>query len=253
MKIEKVNEHQIRCTLTREDLASRKLKLSELAYGSEKAKELFRDMMEKANDEYGFEADNIPLMIEAIPVNSECIVLIITKVEDPDELDTRFSKFAPGIADKDDSDSDFDDDDDLPEPTNADAGITDIAGLFKRFKEAADSKGKDEEKGKDKNANVAFEGMAFEFASITELATICRSAVSFFSGISSLYMDASSGRYLLTISRKKMDVQDFVRICNLLSEYGAPQRGRQISEAYLREHFEPVCIGNAVETVAELG
>ena len=30
MKIEKVNDHQIRCTLTREDLADRELKLSEL-------------------------------------------------------------------------------------------------------------------------------------------------------------------------------------------------------------------------------
>ena len=38
-------------------------------------------------------------MIEAIPLNAECIVLIITKVEDPEELDTRFSKFAPSIHD----------------------------------------------------------------------------------------------------------------------------------------------------------
>ena len=45
MKIEKVNENQIRCTLTREDLAERQIKLSELAYGTEKAKMLFRDMM----------------------------------------------------------------------------------------------------------------------------------------------------------------------------------------------------------------
>ena len=51
MKIEKVNENQIRCTLTREDLADRQLKLSELAYGSEKAKELFRDMIQQANYE----------------------------------------------------------------------------------------------------------------------------------------------------------------------------------------------------------
>ena len=38
MKIEKVNDNQIRCTLTKEDLADRQLKLSELAYGTEKAK-----------------------------------------------------------------------------------------------------------------------------------------------------------------------------------------------------------------------
>ena len=89
MKIEKVNDHQIRCTLTREDLADRELKLSELAYGTEKAKDLFRDMMQQASFEFGFEAEDIPLMIEAIPLSSECIVLIITKVEDPDELERR--------------------------------------------------------------------------------------------------------------------------------------------------------------------
>ena len=97
MKIEKLNENQIRCTLTKEDLASRQLKISELAYGTEKAKNLFRDMMQQANYEFGFEAEEIPLMIEAVPLNGECIVLIITKVEDPEELDTRFSRFAPSV------------------------------------------------------------------------------------------------------------------------------------------------------------
>ena len=48
MKIEKINDNQIRCTLTRDDLAQRQLKLSELAYGSEKAKSLFREMMQQA-------------------------------------------------------------------------------------------------------------------------------------------------------------------------------------------------------------
>ena len=38
MKIEKINDNKIRCTLTSADLAERNLKLSELAYGTEKAK-----------------------------------------------------------------------------------------------------------------------------------------------------------------------------------------------------------------------
>ena len=95
MKIEKLNENQIRCTLTHADLAARHLKLSELAYGTEKAKSLFRDMMQQASFDFGFEAEDIPLMIEAIPASADSIVLIITKVEDPEELDTRFSKFTP--------------------------------------------------------------------------------------------------------------------------------------------------------------
>ena len=54
MKIEKINENQIRCTLTRADLEKRQIKLSELAYGSEKARALFREMMLQAFQEFGF-------------------------------------------------------------------------------------------------------------------------------------------------------------------------------------------------------
>ena len=43
MKIEKINDNQIKCTLNRSDLASRQIKLSELAYGTEKAKSLLQD------------------------------------------------------------------------------------------------------------------------------------------------------------------------------------------------------------------
>ena len=93
MRIEKINEHQIRCTLYQKDLKDREIRISELAYGTEKARALFRDMMQQASYEFGFEADDIPLMIEAIPMLPDALILLITKVEDPDELDTRFSNF----------------------------------------------------------------------------------------------------------------------------------------------------------------
>ncbi len=98
MRIEKLSDNQIRCILTREDLARRHLKLNELAYGSDKARLLFRDMMQQAAYQYGFEAEDIPLMIEAVPLPSDSIALIVTKVENPEELDTRFSNFGPSVS-----------------------------------------------------------------------------------------------------------------------------------------------------------
>lgn len=241
MKIEKVNEHQIRCTLTQADLASRELKLSELAYGSEKAKELFKDMMEKANDEYGFDADNIPLMIEAIPVNSECIVLIITKVEDPEELDTRFSKFAPSVHEE----SDEADSLNTVEETAED--IASISDLFNKFKNA--TLGNSDAK----TALKAFDGIAFSFDSITELASVCKSVSKFFTAESSLYRDNNTGSYLLSVNRGKLDVADFVQACNMFSEYGALSQGKLISESYIREHYEVICSKNAISTLSEIG
>ena len=81
MKIERTSENQIRCTLNKHDLMERQLKISELAYGSDKAKELFRDIMEQANIDLGFDADDIPLMIEAIPTSRDSIILLINKVD----------------------------------------------------------------------------------------------------------------------------------------------------------------------------
>ena len=239
MKIEKVNDHQIRCTLTREDLASRRLKMSELAYGSEKARDLFRDMMEKANIEYGFEAGNIPLMIEAIPVSGECIVLVITKVEDPEELDTRFSKFAPDIDEESDEFSD-DADGDTPEEEAAN-----IADLFKRFKEAVDTK--EEEKPSSK---VPFNGMAFSFTDIVALSNVCKQVRDRFDGTGSLYKN-SDGEFILTINRGKTDFADFVPICNIFSEFGSSIKNKAICENYLKEHYETVIEDDAVNTLAE--
>ena len=130
MKIEKINDNQIRCTLNKHDLASREIKLSELAYGTEKAKNLFRDMMQQASYEYGFEADDQPLMIEAIPLSGENIILQITKVEYPEELDTRFSKFSEPNPEY------LEEDLLLAGAKNAQPeGADDILGLFKKIQE----------------------------------------------------------------------------------------------------------------------
>lgn len=138
MKIEKINENKIRCILTRDDLEVRHIKISEIAYGSEKARSLFRDMMEQASHQFGFEADNIPLMIEAIPMPNECIILDITKVADPEELDTRFSRFSQGSGDQsEDSPREF-----LPD------GADEVLDLFQKLLEHPVEKRSQREQGK---------------------------------------------------------------------------------------------------------
>ncbi len=93
MKIEKISDNQIKCTLTSEDLDARNIRLSDLAYGSAQTRKLFREMMHEADIEVGFRSQGAPLMVEAIPTSSDSIMLIITRVDDPDELDARFSRF----------------------------------------------------------------------------------------------------------------------------------------------------------------
>lgn len=251
MKIEKVNENQIRCTLTKADLAARQLKLSELAYGTEKAKDLFRDMMQQANMKFGFEAEDIPLMIEAIPLSGDCIVLIITKVEDPEELDTRFSKFAPSLQDTDESLEEF-----ISElPDRAD----EILDLFRKVQNShlakhAEQPAKLQEELTEETAHEEVSNMEPEkditklvsFSSLLTLSGLTRMLDSFYHGNNTLYKNPENNHYYLVISQSGHKAEDFNRLCNILSEHGHMEHYSNAHEAYMQEHFKLILKDNAI-------
>ena len=273
MKIERLNENQIRCTLNKSDLASRQLKINELAYGSDKAKELFRDMMQQASYELGFEAEDTPLMIEAIPVSSECIVLIVTKVDNPEELDTRFSRFSP--SDSDDDNFDFDDietiegndysDFSLPTANEEldECAATDEEGLpedelmniFNRVKEyfnkdsdnkasqpspsQPSGKGTTDRPEHRESANIS---RVFSFSSLDDITNAACIIDTFYKDSNSVYKNPSDRRYYLCISKTKCNSKDFNKVCNILSEYGSGKAFSAAGEAHLREHGELISI-----------
>lgn len=249
MKIEKVNENQIRCTLTREDLADRELKISELAYGTEKAKNLFRDMMQQASFECGFEAEDIPLMIEAIPLNSECIVLIITKVEDPEELDTRFARFAPSVHDEEDAEGDI---------TDAIEGADEVLDLFKKLHEArkaSTSEAAPADKEKEAESEEAAKAdltRIFVFDSLRCITKIAKMLGNDYQGENSLFKDETDGTYLLVLSGTGHTPKEFNRLCNVLSEYGSSLRSLPASRSYLEEHYAAVIGAYALQTLAKV-
>ena len=283
MKIERLNENQIRCTLNKSDLASRQLKINELAYGSDKAKELFRDMMQQASYELGFEAEDTPLMIEAIPVSSECIVLIVTKVDNPEELDTRFSRFSP--SDSDDDNFDFDDietiegndysDFSLPTANEEldECAATDEEGLpedelmniFNRVKEyfnkdsdneASQSspsqpsgKGTTDRPEHRESANIS---RVFSFSSLDDITNAACIIDTFYKDSNSVYKNPSDRRYYLCISKTKCNSKDFNKVCNILSEYGQKESGFDNHIGFFAEHCECIIAEHALHILRRL-
>ena len=244
MKIEKVNDHQIRCTLTREDLVSRELKISELAYGTAKAKDLFRDMMQQAALEFDFEADDIPLMIEAIPLNSECIVLIVTKVEDPEELDTRFAKFAPSVN--------HDEDEEESEDISDVSAISDeVMDLFEKISKVAPQQQPPAAPvSEDDTSNEKCQRI-FGFSSMNELTALARILGSGLDCINSVYKDDIHKQYLLVVKQQHLSNSSFGKICNTISEYGRTLKAVGGS-AYMDEHFTILLENDALQRLSEI-
>lgn len=245
MKIERINENQIRCTLSSFDLSMRDLNLGELAYGSEKAKKLFREMIQKASNEVGFEAEDIPLMVEAIPLNNESIMLIITKIEDPEELDTRFSKFSP-MAEEEDSLSTLASEllegaDGLLEFLAKNTGDTSSSA-------ANGSKTTESDSSADLKPSVRF----FTFDSLDQVCHAAGIAGQVFEGANTLYKNPKNSRYYLVIRESEADSDSFRRICNLLSEYGKATKADPAAETYYQEHYEIIVKEHALQTLSSL-
>ena len=247
MKIEKINENQIRCTLSREDLISRHIKLSELAYGSAKARELFRELMEQASYQYGFEAEDIPLMIEAIPLSSESIVLLVTKVESPDELDTRFSRFS-------EDDDDYDDDDmdaaSAPAKPFNESAADDILNIFNSLIEKAQKAiSSSPEKAAANGLPVDITKM-FVFDNLDDVLRLSSILATFYNGKNSLYKSPFDDKYYLVVSKSDDSAETYNKVCNILSEYSDQQNFMVGTDAYMSEHYETMVSGNAVQELA---
>ena len=254
MKIEKINDKQIRCTLTKEDLADREIRLSELAYGSDKAKALFQDMMQMAASDFGFEADNTPLVIEAVPVSMDSLILIITKVEDPEELDTRFSRFSPEDPDASEGSlrGDF---------KERMEGADDILGLIRKISEAKKRAAEKTAEKEGKSAALQTEANDRELRELTRfyqfqtLGDAVRAAGvlgSTYEGPNSLYKDPVDGFYYLFLKKGENSAEQFNKVCNVLSEYAASCKFTTGTDAYFLEHMEVILAEQALQNLYQL-
>jgi len=257
MNIEKISENQIRCTLNREDLTSRQLNLSELAYGSEKARSLFHEMIQTAYEQCGFEVDDTPLMVEAIPLSSEKIVLIITKVDDPEELDSRFSRFAPANRDAAAGFGEFE-----CEPLEGADDILDIFNtlLENRKNQQAAASSSSAEKTVSGENQAELESLkesvdqvnlvrVYAFKQLEDISTASKVLEDIYFGLNTLYR-SQEGTYYLVINKSAHSPEEFNRVCNILLEYGERIRSRYSSEAYYEEHYEKFIADVALQRLA---
>lgn len=230
MKIERIDDNSIRCTLTSLDLSSRNINLRDMTYGSEAAKRLFTEMMQKAQTEVGFTADNGPLMIEAVPLQGGSIQLVISKVEDPEELDTRFSKFSQNAG--------------LGQnnwvsqlASEMLEGAQDIINILSdKDGSASGANAEDAEK---KAPVVPKQDMIriFRFDDLDHVADAAQAVGTLYKGTNALYKDEKTKKFYLVLHSGKGGAEILSRVTNVLSEYGQKIKESELMEAYFKEHY----------------
>lgn len=239
MKIERIDDNSIRCTLSSLDLSSRNMNIRDMTYGSAAARKLFSEMMQKAQAEVGFEPDSTPLMIEAIPLQGGAVQLIISKVDDPEELDTRFSKFTQELIGQSGLLNQL-----------ANQILEGAQGLLQQIK--TEKPTTVEEPAGQQEETPAEELRIFMFPELDRVCEAARALNGVYKGSNTLYKDTVGQRYYLVLHTDGADRESLTRAANLLAEYGQKVNGNELNEAYYQEHYERIAGDSAVQRLRKL-
>ena len=213
MKIERISENQLKLTLTKDDLKERDIKLEDLITPSEKTQKLFRDIMEQALDEEDFVSENTPLMVEAVPMGTEGIMIIVTKVNNKDK-----------------------------KGNNA-ADLLHQAQKPRRWKKKPlDTL----EHAEEKNSDI----LIYSFPALDDVIRVSLRLDSGFKGESAVYKN--DGKYFLVLQGDTYTAEESSDTLELvLKEYGQKHVSTPLAKYYLLEHGETIIAEKAVKALAK--
>ena len=257
MKIEKVNDDQIKCILTKEDLAERKLSFSELTFGSEQANDLLRDMMQQASAEYGFEADDKPLMVEIVPMQSGMIIFVITKMSGNDSAEDTLIENMEEDAPEKEAEVETPGGSvsiSISGPMNGEtAPMTPVMqSLQNLFKEMI---GRGYEAKAPVKAKPAGSSNGERFFRFKDLDAVLGAAVELKNtdcGDSALYKDPENSSYCLILKPEGLDPKAFRAVCLKLADFSDPEKVTPAYASYIREHYRLLLPTDALTSLTQM-
>lgn len=258
MVFEKLNDNQIKCVLDKEDLISRNINIKDLFYGSPKTEQLFKDVVSRAQANYDFNKQKLPISIDAIPLPNDTLVIIITIVEEPEEIDSRFSRFTP--------DPNAASDKLFSSKADTSAGPEDIFSFFSNIANQISNSSKDSPEDSNlfdsaKNDFSSFDSaiakdpdgtmlIIFKFENIDKIIELSNMLMKIYNDNNSLYKLGTS--YYLFVYNTEHNEETFFKICDLISEYGNPVINSPTTSEHILEHAELIIADTAIQELSQI-
>ncbi|MCR5213113.1 MAG: adaptor protein MecA [Eubacterium sp.] len=242
MKIEKLSENQIRFTLWSSDLQDEDMQLSDFATEkSEKVERMIRHMMDRAREELGFEVDGASIMVEAIQVNQDCAVFLVTKVDGDTKVDPKY-EYIRKLQEAIRNNADFLKDkyeDVVIDRTVENQDNKEIKD--KNEEERQNNQAHSSDKRTPSYAVVTFEDLE-DVIKVSKMSTI------YYDSDNSLYK-APEGIYYLIVTRNRNNVGEFRTLLKCLREFGEFYPVNYGTRFFIDEHYKCILRDNALQTL----
>lgn len=232
MQIELNDERTLYCYMTEDDFKTLNIFPEKLTYGSNSFRRLISLITKSASEMYHFSSEELPMMVEAVPLEAGELFIQITLIEEAEELDPRFAQFAPSVFDEmnEDEMDDEDMEDDIPESVSGHVYVP--ARNRRTAKEQPHS-------------------TVYAFATYEMLITALRTsgnADDFLGTKSSLYYNPESKEYYLILQKGKATPSVRALLASLC-EYATAKVLNPAMSAWMSEHCRCLIRANAVSNL----
>lgn len=241
MKIEKLNDNQIKFTLWTEDLEENDVEISDITSNNEKGEELLRMMIERAKDELGFETDDQSILIEAMTIDNECVVLILTKVdrnaddETKNDLLGQLRQQVHEIA--------------RTQRENAEKERRTLPGSKQQ---PGDNMYKMADAQEKTTTPPEQAYLIFRFDNLDNLIYVSKLCGIYYDSDNTLYKNPKDQAYFLVATRNRNTAEEFDNLNNALQEYGMKYMQTSSTRFFIDEHYTRIIENTAIQTLAEL-
>ena len=217
MKMEKLNDYQIKFLLSQQDLQDRNITFGDLFRHSDKLQRLVREIMKLASERINFNVTENPVMVEAHP-HPDGIVLIVSRTPDKNDnlITEEYKRHLANIY------NDF---------------------IDNRFSDIG--KGETTTRPADKKENKAL-NYIFAFSDFDKLAAACKICAHTYSAKSTLFK--MQGKYYLVLTCLTSELSPAVLSC--LGEYGETLVSFNKKAALFSEYGDVIIRDNAVSALA---
>ena len=92
----------------------------------------------------------------------------------------------------------------------------------------------------------------FSFGTLDGVIRAARLIAPAYKGANTLYKDETEDIFLLALAPSEHSTNEFNKICNMLSEYGTPEKADSTVLAFLEEHCDIIISADAVQKLSTL-
>lgn len=240
MIFKKIDEETVCCIVSESDMNDHGLEVEDFLQNKEKVQNFLHTIVERAEEEVGYEMKRgvISMQVAMLPEHNLAITFSEKENLGIRDMIEQMRKAMTSLDEDGTSNNDF-----LQQ-------LEEQVGHVKEFLEKDEENSKQEKEPKEKKNTKQRRVGIFEFDSMREVISCCKSLGNNLTCRSALYHDKN--RYELVLDSYGTNDSDYLKICGGMIEFGRFHSNKRERAASLKEHAICVMERNALDVLRQL-